>query len=167
MLWVFIFIVVLPVSILLYFLLVPFFIELDSTTDLLRIRIGHWLSAQLVLIDDSPVVRIVIMGWKKDIDPLKNQVHRTRQKNREKKNGKPVKDIYKRMIAVIKSFKVNKCYITFCTDDMALNGLLYPWFRILTWQTGQMILVNFWDEQVVILEVQNTLARIAWAFFKK
>lgn len=67
---------------------------------------------------------------------------------------------------LIYSFKVNRLSIHIDSGNMALNGLLFPVFYHLGHRIGKDISVNFTGENRIILQIENNIARLAWAFFK-
>lgn len=152
-----------------YLLFAPFFIEIDSAMDLYRFRF-HRLASVCLLIDDSLYVDVKFLWWSKKYDLLKRQYAKTEKKVKIKKH--PEKKTGHRNIRmnriwkVIQSFRFNRCFITFDTSDMPLNGILYPWFYMLSWKTGKTIMVNFCGENKVQLEIENSIARMLWAYIK-
>lgn len=164
MIWLYTFLILL-IFILCYLLFAPFYIEINSESGLCRMRFHKLLSAQLKITESSLIVEIKAAWWRKRIDLLVLI----------KQKGKPVKKIekkknknvpFKKIINVIKSFKVTKFYVTICFDDMPLNGILYPLFLGLSLKTKKHFEINFWNENEIVLRIENNLFRIIWAYIK-
>jgi hypothetical protein len=151
----------------------PFFLEIDSNSGVLRIRY-HWIAtADLLVGNNSLYVNLKIGWWKKEYDLLKRRTkikggtgstiltgkHKKINSFSSLKSGKIMKGL-------LASFHLKKCYIMIDTDDMPLNGILYPWFWLLTNQTKKNVMINFHGENIVILQLENTMARILWAYLK-
>ena len=86
-------------------------------------------------------------------------------KNKKTQNHSINKPIIK-LINLIQSFKINKLFITIDTGNMPLNGALYPWFHLLSMKKNRTININFWGENIIIIHLENSLARMLWAYFK-
>jgi len=71
--------------------------------------------------------------------------------------------------AVITSFKISKCLITLDTGDMALNGILYPWFLWIGELMSKDISINFCNRNEIVLEIENNFFRVlrAYIYFEK
>ncbi len=74
--------------------------------------------------------------------------------------------IIRKAIAVIRSFRVQYCELNIDTGNMPLNGILYPLGPILTHKTGSKISINFDGDTIMILKIQNTIARMLWVYLK-
>lgn len=165
MIWLALLIVVL--SFLCYLLVAPFYLEINSDDGLCRIRFHRLASARLQVRNSSLIIDLKIAGWKKQIDLL--AARKKKKKSAQKKiEGKKKKAgiSFKKIWAVVRTFRINKCDLSFDFGDMPLNGILYPLFKWLSILTGKNISVNFWNENKIIVEVENNIARIIWAFIK-
>lgn len=163
MIWLIVLLIV--VLILAYLLVAPFYLEINSDDGLCRARFHRLASARLSVIDNSWILDLKIVGWHKQIDlfaqptPQKKAVQRISQ---EKKAGLPFRKVW----AVIRTFRINKCDLSFDFGDMPVNGILYPVVKGVSMLTGKNISINFWNENRIILEIENNFARMIWAFIK-
>lgn len=168
--WWIISIVAVLIALILYLLFAPFFVEIDSNVGLYRFRFHRLANARLVLKDDSLYALVKVAWWQTEYDLLapgeKKAVKKKPVRTKPAKRVSPGK-IFKRIWRVIKSFRLNKCRIMIDTGNMCANGILYPWFYLLSRRTGKTILINFWNENEITLEIENNIARMAWAFLKK
>lgn len=164
---------ILPLIILIaiiYLLIAPFYIELDSKMGICRFRFHKLANAEILMHDDSLFLRFKIAWWRKELDLFApkqiNKQIADKDKPVKKKSAFKMKRLPQRMLSIIKSFSVRKCYVSIDTGNYPANGILYPWFYLLGAQTGKTIMINFWGENEIILTIKNSLARIAWAFLR-
>lgn len=162
------------VALLLYLLFAPFFIEIDSETGIFRFRFHRLADGQLVANENGCLLHIRVAWWKKTVDllqPRKQEPAEAAKASpaKQKQRRKPAPSFHKtrkRIIAVLKSFRIRHCFISIDTGNMPLNGFLYPWFFLLSRQSGQPIQINFWGAEIIQLRLQNSIARMAWALIK-
>ncbi len=159
---------------LIYLLFIPFSIEADSETGVFRFRF-HWLAEGRLIADETGIVlQVRVAWWKRTIDLLAPQKKKTGQpakptavkKRRPKKRTRSLNEMLDLIRAVARSFRIRHCFISIDTGSMPLNGVLYPWFYLLGRYTGHPIQINFHGEEIIQLQVQNSLARMLWAIFK-
>lgn len=169
--WIVSFLFLFLLAFLIYLLFIPFHIEADSETGEFRFRF-HWLAEGRLVADETGIVlHIRAAWWKKSIDLLAPQKPKTGKKaavkkSRRKKRTPSISETLDLIRAVAKSFRIRYCFISIDTGSMPLNGVLYPWFYLLGRYTGHTIRINFHGEEIIQLQVQNTLARIVWALIK-
>lgn len=144
-----------------YLLFAPFYLEINSAEGLYRIRFHRLFSARLMVADTSLKVEFKIAGWSRQIDVF-TKTKQTKKRPPAKKKQPGIS--FKLIVAVIKSFKVNKCYVSIDTGSMQLNGILYPGFYFLSRYVGKTIEINFLNRNEIILEIKNNLARIIRVF---
>lgn len=142
-----------------YLLFAPFYLEINSTTGLFKVRFHRLASARLFITESSLFIDLKIMWWHKIIDLLapKNKQMKTERKKIQKE--KP-KISLRKILLVIKTFKVNKFYLTIDTGSMWLNGMIYPLFLWLGMRLKRNITINFVNENEIIFETENNLFRI-------
>ena len=154
------------VAIFSYLLFAPLYIEINSVNSLYAVRFHHLASAKLIFIDSSLKINLKIAGWKKQIDLFHQLFERKPKKTpaEQQKKRKPKRFSFSLIKAILKSFRVNKCYLNIDTGDMQLNGILYPGFYWLGKYTGNPIGINFQDKNEIEVEIENNFARIIVAF---
>jgi hypothetical protein len=169
------FMVVLIIAILLiillsYILFAPFFLEIDTTNGLYIVRFHHLASIRFSSDECSLWLTLKIAFWKKQFDllsPPPMKIESAKKKQRKRKPGSiPTKRMLKRIKEVLRSFYLNKCYINLDTGSMPVNGILYPWFYLLGRHTGNTIMINFNGNNEIILQTENSLARMLWAYLR-
>ena len=154
------FIVVLIIG---YILFAPFIIEINTEKDLYGIRFHKLAGFGFEILEDSLILSMNIMGWKKKLD-LSETKKQTKKQVHKKINKKQFQLSFKKIKSVLRSFKIKTCFINIDTGNMPLNGILYPLFLWLSRLTGKRVEINFWNENKVILVIENNLARIMLAY---
>ncbi len=158
-------------AVLCYLLFAPFYVEIDSEQGFFRFRFHELGSVDLRIVDYSLLLHIRVIRWTKDIDLLKTKRTSKDKKKREEKVGKKkgkenqwMKVTPKKIIAVLKSFKINKCDVLIDSGDVQLNGILYPIFYLAGYYSNKNIRINFINENVIRLEIENSVARMSRAY---
>jgi len=158
------------VLVIIYLLFARLVIDLDSDVNIYKLSFGRLMSGRIVWEMDSIWIKLIILGWRKDINVLKPSKPRTKvpaKKPTKKVNrGKFTSPSFKKIFGVINSFRLKKCNISIDTGNMPLNGILYPLFYMLSNKINKKIGINFWGENLLIVRIENTLARMLWAYFK-
>ena len=153
------------VGTLFYVFFAPFYFEINNIKQVYRFRFHRLASADLKTDNNTFFIETRILGWKKQFDLLEPGVTgnttETIVLHSKKKETRPS---WKKIKAVIKSFKVNTCFISIDTGDMPTNGILYPLFFWLSHSTNKNIEINFIGETKIIIEIKNSLARMSWAY---
>lgn len=98
------------------------------------------------------------MWWHKIIDLLAPK--KTHMKKEIKRTREKQKISLRKILLVIKTFKVNKFYLTIDTGSMWLNGMIYPLFLWLGMRLKRNVTINFVNENEIIFETENNLFRV-------
>jgi hypothetical protein len=146
-----------------YLLFAPFYLEINSNNGFYGIRFHYLASANLVLVDDRLKINIKAVGWHRLMDPFAKSV---------KAEAKPVPSKKKKKSrfslalakALLKTFKIKKCYLNVDTGDVRLNGILYPMAYWLGDYTAKPITINFLHHNEIDLEIENNMARLIRAY---
>jgi len=153
------------ISILLYLLFAPFYLEIDSGKGLFRIRFHRLVSGNLLFRDNSIYVQLRIISWSKKFDLLADfSEKKTPAIKQGKKKTKRI--TFQKMIRVVRTFQVKKLFVTLDTGNMQTNGILYPMAYALRLSSGKNVSINFRGENKIILQIKNNAARILWAFIR-
>jgi hypothetical protein len=150
-----------------YILFAPFYMELNTVNGKLTIKFHRIISADFFITESSLLMNLNVAGWRKKIDLFqkKEQKKKIVKKKVKQASGKQVIS-FKKLSAIIKSFKVNKFYLSLSFDDMLLNGIAYPLFIYFNTNADKKIEINFINENEIILEVENNFYRIIRAYTK-
>lgn len=171
MMWV-LAILLIPLALVLYLLLAPIVLEVDTDADLYQVRYHKLASAQLTLDEFEPVVHIDVLKWHRSFPLIKKTekviVTEEAQKapSTEEKTRQGSMRIGKVLLNMANSFKVRHWYVTFDTGDMVLNGQLYPWVYLAGRHLDKPTVINFWGQNLVQLSISNNLGRMGWVYFK-
>lgn len=170
-----------------YLLLAPFSVRLDSREAAATVKLFHLGSGRVCYRDEGLWLELRVLGMRFEWDAislaakmaareerkaLKREQKRERleahtpeaakKPRQSNKHGVPIR----RLWAVLRSFEMPECTILIDTGSPAHNGMLYP----LGWWAGRWsgknIGITFQGYSVCVLEVQNTLGRMLWAFIR-
>ena len=109
-----------------------------------------------------------ILMWTKQFDLLSSVSNSGlstagKKKAKSKRTNKP-RIQWRRIKNVLKSFRIISCKITIDTGNVQVNALLFPIAYWIQAKTKKDISVNFTGKNDIILEIQNNLARMSWAY---
>ncbi len=161
-------------AVLVYLLLAPFYVEINSVKNCIKMRFHRLASAEIFLADDVPILKITIVGWHRDYDIFKiigekigekKSVKLIKKAQRNKTIQRKFRMTFKHALKILKSFQIKKCFITVDTGDMPLNGILFPIVYGIKCWSKKDISINFLAETEVVLVIRNTLARTIRAVF--
>ncbi|NND07128.1 MAG: hypothetical protein HKN87_12180 [Saprospiraceae bacterium] len=96
------------------------------------------------------------------VTPKKKPAAPQKDKKKKKAGYFLSRKLRKRIIPLLKSFKVRHFFMNIDTDDPVLNAKLYP-FAFFARRWGMPVYFNFQGRQCVQLEVRNRLVNILWA----
>jgi hypothetical protein len=143
-----------------YLLLAPFYVEINSLTGLYGLRFHHLATGRLAIEEGSIIIDVCIAGWKKRIDLLTKPASKTTKQTSSNKRRKPIKLSFSLMKDMIKSFKINQCYLNIDTGNRPLNGIIYPLFYLAGTYFDRPVSINFLEKNEFILEIENNFANI-------
>lgn len=146
-------------------------IEINSIENLYRIRFERLASFGMTVHNDAINFELNIFWWKKKysldewLQSAKSaQVNKHNLKGRNKKTFANFN--FSKGIKILRSFKIKKCFILFDTGNMPLNGILFPWFYLLSLNINKTFMINFWGENTIVMCLESSLARMLWAYIK-
>lgn len=160
---IFMIIVVVFLCIVIYILFAPLLVEIDSNNKVYQIRIVPvfkmwWVADNFLGHPEMNLLGIhkilVFPDFKKETIKAK-----TKKVSQLKLN-------FRRVLAIIKSFKVIKCLVNIDTGDMPLNGKLFPVMYLLSRLTGKTFYINFVGKNEVVLTIKNNAFNILKAYIK-
>ncbi len=161
-------IIVILSTLLLYVLFAPFYIEINSPEKIYQFRFHRLAVVSINLTDSSLFLDIKILFWKKRLDLLsKNKPDSPKKKQNKQAKKRNIGSFnFKKLKAIVKSFKVNRCDINIDTGNMHLNGMLFPLAYLMGRYFKKNIKINFMNKNIIILEIENNLAKMAYAYVK-
>lgn len=151
--------------VLLGLLFIPIELYVDTITNQYYLRLRGLVKASIES-DEEELLRIRISVFFRNFNfyPLQNlgttKKHKEevrKIKKRRKKNSR------KKIIRLLKSFRVKKIYVNLDTGDCLMNARLYPVFAFLNYHQGKFK-INFEGRNQMVLYVQNRPIRIIKSF---
>lgn len=154
--------------VLLYLLFAPIVLVMDSARGIYGLRFHHLFSLRLVLRDNFIVLKMRAAGipFEKRLLPTEKPADiatRAKSPKKRKKSRFRVKALWH----VCKSFRVRRCVIVMNVADMVLNGLMFPLLYWIGRWSGREIRISFWEDGEMDVELENTAARMLYAYFIK
>jgi len=151
---------------LVYLLFVKLVLEVNTSEHKVAFRIGNIISAAVD--ENYDVLKLQVIWWKRKYELAewanvgsKNEL-RSNSRNRVQKRKVNTAALWR----VIRSFRVRKCEVDLDTGDMPLNGVLFPIFYGIRFWSGKKVGINFSGRNIIIIKIENTLARMLWAYIK-
>jgi hypothetical protein len=148
-----------------YILFAPIYIEVNSVHSIYRIRFHRLLQLSFFVNNNPSLIEMKLGFWKKQFDLSKAPKQKEPIADTKKKKASPTFP-FRKLLAVIKSFKVNRLDATFDLGDMQLNGMLYPLFCWVSFRTGKNVYINFEGRNNIDLQIENCIARMSRAFLR-
>ncbi len=159
---------VLIIGALLWLLLAPLVLTIDSSQHLYQFKLGRLVRVKLETDDNHILIRCTIGFWQRKWDllqffttPKKQAVDKDTAKKRRTKR-QPFS--FKRLLQLLKSFRIKTCRINIDTGDYCVNGLLYP-VTVWTHRSGNYLRINFEGKTEINLVITNRLYRIISKIF--
>jgi len=146
-----------------YILFAPVYIEIDSIHSIYQVRLHKILSVSFFVNGEASLLEVKAGLWKRRIDLSKAPATKTHAAE-EKKQELPASFPFRKLLAVIRSFKVTRLDASLDLGDMSWNGMLYPCFCWLSFITGKNIQINFEGRNSLVLHIENNIARMSRAF---
>ncbi len=150
---------------LVYLFFAPLFIEINTASGLFRIRFHQLASATLLFNGKSILVEIKVFGWTKQYNLSDSQPKKSKPIIHQKKRKRASISV-STIRELMKSFRIKRFFLRLDTGDMPLNGILYPVFLLLNKKYKLDISINFLNNNILILQIENRIARILRAFVK-
>jgi hypothetical protein len=138
---------------------------MDSSKGFYGIRFHRLASSEIQFSDNSFFLILHIAGWEKRFDLLKQASLQSKKLNKKVIKKRRALS-FNKIISVIRSFKIEKFVFSVDTGNMPVNGILFPLFFWLGESSKKQISINFYDENVLKLRVENNLARMIRAYIR-
>jgi hypothetical protein len=154
------------VVIVLWLLLAPFSLYLDTYRDDYCLRWRSLGSARLLLLEGELAIRLHIGPWRRDLYPLRPSAkQKTANQHKEQLPKKKRSFPWRKMQRVLQSFTIRELHLEIDTGDYARNAWLYPLVYAIK-PLRQHVQVNFLGRNEGVLVVENRLWKIAWAMLR-
>lgn len=149
-----------------YLAVAPFYLEIDSTCNLYRVRFHHIAYVGLGVCDDTPVFYLGILGWQRQvaITAMLGKSKPAAARKKEKKNAvRPVP--FRKIWGVIKSFRVIQCNINIDFGAVMTDAMMIAIINANP-VIARNIRVNFLHQNSVRLRIKNNIASMAWSYIR-
>ncbi|TKB96821.1 hypothetical protein [Pedobacter cryophilus] len=147
-----------------YLLFAPFYLEANSTVNRLRLRFHKIATAEIQMANRTLFLKIKVAGWKKKIDLLAPTTKKEKTEVKKRKTSKSKYFSFSKLKSIINSFKINTCYINLDFENVRWNAALFPVFYGLSRVSKKQFHINFVGQNQINLQIENTMARIIWAY---
>lgn len=165
--WILIYLLLLLLFIACVLLFAPFYFEVNSLTGALQVRFWVLASIRVSMEQDTLLCKLRVLGRRFQMDVLHQRKVKVEKKVRNRKaTTRRPKRLFRRLLAIAKTFRVNQCVVSVDSGNMQTNALLYPAFYWLSRLSGLPLAINFSGDEVVVLEIENNIARMLWALIR-
>lgn len=150
-------------------LLDPFELRIDTISGEYCLRWRGLVSVRLTGTVPDPVMRLWVMGWRKDFHLLemggeKKEEEESKPESAKKKKRKRPKWLTFRLVRrLLRTFRVHTFRLALDTDDYVMNAYLYPVFHLLS-ARNRRLNINFSGRNELVLIVSNRIGNLLWAF---
>lgn len=154
-------------ALLAYLLTAPLRLEIDTSKGVLRVRFHALAGARLNATGNSLVLQWNILGIHKDLDLLSILTEQKKDSDRarlEKRRKNSPSIPFRKILAIIRSFKVRKFSLYIDTGDMELNGQLFPLLAGAGWFIHRDMRINFNGKNELVLDIENNALRVMRAY---
>ena len=145
-------------------LFMPMVVYIDTDENIYYLKLKPLVTANL-LIDKTELIIITleVLFVRFNIYPLKQKTASVKIKKTKKKAIENIGS--KKMLRLIKTFRVKEFYMDIDTGNCITNAKLYPLFALLNSKYGGFY-VNFKDRNSLLLSIENRPIRIIKALFR-
>lgn len=154
------------IIVLLFLLLSPVIIDLNSETGKCELRWSAFGSMKLILDDEKFLLRFRIAGYRFTIDPAERKYKPPVKKaeRKQRRGNMTLVQIIGKSQALLQSFQVRDFHFDFDSNDFLLNSWLYP---VVHWidPSHRKWNINFNGRNTVMLKIENNLWRLLRAWF--
>lgn len=143
-------------------LLTPMILAIDTRIPEIRFLWKGIGNAAINYKDERWLLRFRILFYSKEIQLRSIKRGKKKQEKRKRKKTNPRK-IFGKILAVVKTFSVPVWRISIDTGNYVYNAWLYP----LNYFIGaEHCHINFHEENYLVFELRNNLARMLYAWFR-
>ncbi len=136
----------------------PIQITLNSQKKIYQI---HWYGiarARLLLLSKDFLIRVNVFFWEKDFSLLRPKKEK-KKATKKKRKFRSRKKTLKKIIRILKSFKIKIFKIDLDTGDYIQNSYLYPVFHFLK-NKKRDLSINYRGDVNIHLKIENRLYKI-------
>jgi len=150
----------------LFLLLIPIRIFMDSNRGILLVEWKNIITANVLLQNEDLLIRLDTFFWKKEFSLMETATNQAPAHSKKKKKISISKkwkfDFRKKLKNILKTIKVKQLYVNIDTDDYLWNAYLYPVFYFLK-KEKRNFQINYHGNVEILLEVQSRPIQILYA----
>lgn len=153
------------ISLMLWFLIAPLIITIDSNNNRYELRLVS-IGFVKVLFENNQFIihfRILFFERRMNIDPFKKSKAKPKKEEKKKKKKISWSRMKHKMKRVFQSFEIEKCWLNLDTDNYYYNAFLYPIFFFIKGKNYRFN-INFQGNNECSLVLKNRLIRLLIAF---
>lgn len=150
-----------------YLLVSPFRVILDSKVGYLTVGWSSWLSARVFEDHGHWIVRFRIPFWEKKMRLSQLMKSKKKSKKKKKKRGlwlfsKPGNKKFglKKIQRLVGQIKIKELSLKLDTDNFIWNAYLTPVFELLKYKTGHRLNVNFMGLNEIKLKAESRIIKV-------
>jgi hypothetical protein len=157
------------IMLIVFLLLNPFELHVNTWTGVVYLRWRGIVSARLAGEVEDPALRLWVMGWRKEIRFLEmgggsEEKEKSRKKDRKKAKRKRAGWFtWSLALRLLRTFRVKTFDLLLDTDDYVMNAFLFPVFSRFSGRSRQLK-INFSGRNELVLIVTNRIWDLVWAF---
>ena len=153
-------------GLILWILLVPVIIKLDTSRNLYRFMLPGIVSARVVPTAEFFLIRCRILFVPFTIDPLsignRSKTKQEKVKKKKKRKRQSGRKLLKKFRKVTRAIRLRRLELDIDTDDFLLNAWLVPAFTAVNSYRNIQMQVNFEGNLFLHLDVRTRIAAILW-----
>ena len=143
-------------------LLTPVILAIDTRIPEIKLSWKGIGNAAINYKEEEWLLRFRIFFYAKEIQ-LRNIKGRKKKQEKSKRKKRNPRKMMRKFLAVMKTFRVPVWRISIDTGDYVYNAWLYPLNYFIGTEHCQ---INFHEENYLVLELKNNLARMLYAWFR-
>lgn len=154
-------------GLILWILLVPVIIKLDTSRNQYRLMLPGIVSASVVPTADFFLIRCHVLFIPFTIDPLRmkdrSKTKQEKVKKKKKKRKRPFgRKLLKKVRNVSRAIRLRRLELDIDTDDFLLNAWLVPAFTAVNSYRNIQMRVNFEGNLFLHLDLRTRIAAMLW-----
>jgi hypothetical protein len=153
-------------GLILWILLVPVIIKLDTSRNLYRFMLPGIVSASVVPTADFFLIRCWVLFIPFTIDPLRmkgrSKTKQEKVKKKKKRKRPSGRKLMKKFRNVTRAIRLRRLELDIDTDDFLLNAWLVPAFAAVNSYRNIQMQVNFEGNLFLHLDVRTRIAAMLW-----
>jgi hypothetical protein len=154
------------IGLILWILLVPVIIKLDSSRNLYRFMLPGIASVRVIPTTEFFLIRCRVLFIPFTIDPLRMKSRSKRKlekvKKKKKRNKPSGQKLMKKFRNATRAIRLRRLELDIDTDDFLLNAYFVPAFTVANSYNNVHLQVNFEGNLFIHLDVRTRIVAVLW-----